>query len=63
MLRSLAATEPVMLDTLKAEVEVEIALAAPDRHQIRRLASLIVGAMLEDSGAGPASARPVMPPG
>ncbi len=58
ILRALSGTEPVMLDTLKAEVEVEIALASPDRYQIRRLASLLVGAMLEDSGAGPASVRP-----
>jgi hypothetical protein len=58
VLRMLAGTEPVMLDTLKAEVEVEIALASPDRNQVQRLASLLVGAMLEDSGAGPASARP-----
>lgn len=58
ILRMLAETKPIMLDTLKAEVEVEIALVSPDRLQMKRLASLLVGAMLEDSGAGPVQARP-----
>jgi hypothetical protein len=46
-----------MLDTLKAEVELELALAYADRQQTKRLGSLLVGAMLEDAAGGPARAR------
>ncbi len=58
ILRLLADTEPIMLDTLKAEVELELALACADRQQTKRLGSLLVGTMLEDAAGGPARARP-----
>jgi hypothetical protein len=57
ILASLADTQPVALDTLKAEIELEIAYACPDRTAAKRIASTLVGAMLEDAVAGPSHAR------
>jgi hypothetical protein len=57
ILRELAKTQPVSLETLKAQVETELTLACPDRNRTRRLASLLIGAMLEDAAEGPGRAR------
>ena len=57
ILRHLADTEPLALDTLRAEVQIELTLACPDRQRTRRLASLLIGAMLEDASEEPARAR------
>ena len=47
-----------MLETLKAQIETELTLACPDRRRTRRLASLLVGAMLdEDVSEGPGRSR------
>lgn len=58
VLRQLAASTPVRLETLKAEVEREIAFRFPDPSVVHQIASTLLGAMLEQAGLGPANARP-----
>jgi hypothetical protein len=53
ILRVLADTEPLHFATLKAEIETELALAVPDRASVHRIASTLIGAMLDDAGQGP----------
>lgn len=57
ILLALAETVPTPLGTLKAEIELELAYACPDRREARRLASALVGAMLDDAARGPSNAR------
>jgi hypothetical protein len=58
ILLSLADTERLDLERLKAEVETVLALACHDAGSVRRIASTLVGAMLLDAGAGPEQAHP-----
>lgn len=57
VLLRLAETERVDLDTIKAQVETELALLCHDIGAVRRIASTLIGAMLLDAGAGPDQAH------
>lgn len=57
ILGQLAQTEPVSLRALKAEVETELAYSYPDREAVRQLANSLLGALLQDAGAGPSAAH------
>lgn len=53
VLRQLAETRPVQLAALRAEVENHLLGVYPDRETARRIASTLLGAMLDDAAAGP----------
>jgi tetratricopeptide (TPR) repeat protein len=57
VLLQLAQTQPVRLETLKAEIEAELAYAYPDRRLVKHVANTLMGALLNDAAAGPSAAR------
>jgi hypothetical protein len=57
ILGQLARTEPIHLETLKAEIEREIAYACPDPEAVSQMANTLLGALLSDAAGGPENAR------
>ena len=57
VLEQIAEEEPIPLEVLQAQIESELALAFPTRETVNQIGNLLLGAMIEDSAAGPEVAR------
>ena len=57
VLRQLAGTKPRTFDSLKSQIETEIALACFNRELMYQIANTLRGALLEDAASSPAAAR------
>jgi hypothetical protein len=57
VLENLAESEPLTLGELRAQVETELAIAAPNRRTITSIGNSLHGALLKDAALGPARAR------
>lgn len=58
ILRQLAASQPVRLETLKAEIECELAYNYPDRRAVRQISNQLLGALLAATAPGPETSAP-----
>ncbi len=56
ILSQLSSTVPTALETLKAEIETELALLSLDREAVRQIGDAMLGRLLQDAAAGPGSA-------
>lgn len=57
LLTQLALTTPIHIETLKAEIETELAYAYLDPGAVKRVGDALIGAMMLDASAGPSAAR------
>jgi hypothetical protein len=57
VLSQLAESEPMLLQTFKSAIEVELNRAYPDQAMVMQLGNSLLGALLSDSAAGPENAR------
>lgn len=57
ILEQISETEPVPLAVMQLQIEKELALAFPDRESINQICKSLLGAMIEDSAAGPDAAK------
>jgi hypothetical protein len=57
ILNQLAESEPKHIETLKAEIERELAFAYPDPLAVRQIADSLLGALLRAAAAGPSMAQ------
>lgn len=57
VLKQIADEEPIPLEVLQSQIESELTLAFPTRETVREIGNLLLGAMIEDSAAGPKTAR------
>ncbi len=56
ILQQLAETRPIRLETLKAQIETQIAYQRPDPEGVRAIAQRLLGGLLTDTARGPESA-------
>jgi hypothetical protein len=56
ILRKLADTKPVHLDTLKAQIETQLAFEYPDPETVRLIGNALLGALLQSAAPGPEDA-------
>lgn len=53
ILLQLSSTVPIAIETLKAEIETELALLSLDREAVRQMGDAMLGRLLQDAAAGP----------
>lgn len=58
ILTQLSFTQPVRMETLRAEIELELAYGYPDRVTVGQIANTLLGALLKDAAAGPPASKP-----